>query len=96
MEQIHLMPVELSTGARGTLPRVQRTPEYAALKRAFDSWCAIWFWPADTLEAVPTPSNFYELPPETQDIVDQIADELHFFHWELEFPDSVRACRAWF
>ncbi len=61
--------------------------EYRRLKQAFDTWCALWFWPADKLELSPMPSDF-DLPGEEElAVVDQLAQELIFFHWELEFPD---------
>ncbi len=57
------------------------------LRRAFDAWCAVWFWPADRLDVAPTPERFYNPPPETRAIIDQLAARYRFFHWELEFPD---------
>ncbi len=90
MEQIHLMPVESVQEREERYFKMQHTPEYQELKRAFDSWCAMWFWPADDLDAAPTPALLYNLTPATQVKVDALAAELHFFHWELEFPDVFR------
>lgn len=57
------------------------------LREAFDTWCAIWFWPGDHLDLVPTPKNFLDPPEPTREIVRRLREEHRFFHWELEFPD---------
>ncbi|HSH01929.1 MAG TPA: hypothetical protein VLL52_05365 [Anaerolineae bacterium] len=67
--------------------RIQGDPAYQQLKRAFDSWCAVWFWPGDELDHAPTPLNFHQLPATTQAILDDLVAQYRFFHWELEFPD---------
>ncbi len=90
MEQIHLMPVESVREREERYLKMQQTPEHKELKRAFDSWCAMWFWPADDLNAAPSPASLYNLAPATQEKVDALAAELHFFHWELEFPEVFR------
>ena len=87
IEKLHSLPVESAQEREERYRALQQTPEYQELKRAFDSWCAAWFWPADELDKVPTPVTFYNLAPSTWQIVDELAAELHFFHWEWEFPD---------
>ena len=87
VEELHSLPVESAQEREERYRTIQQTPEYQELKRAFDSWCAAWFWPADELNKVPTPATFYNLAPSTRQMVDELATELHFFHWELEFPD---------
>ncbi|GLV59817.1 hypothetical protein KDH_66410 [Dictyobacter sp. S3.2.2.5] len=87
MEQIHLLPVESADEREERYQELQQRSGYQELKLAFDCWCAIWFWPADKLGEVPTPANLYQLPTETRQQVKQLAEEHHFFHWELEFPD---------
>ncbi|MFB2917926.1 Eco57I restriction-modification methylase domain-containing protein [Aerosakkonema funiforme] len=57
------------------------------LKLAFDSWCAVWFWPGDEMENAPTPTRFFNPPDVTRKIIEKLADSYRFFHWELEFPD---------
>lgn len=58
-----------------------------SLKKAFDTWCAVWFWPVDEIEDSPLPSNLADPHSRTREIVAQLAEEYRFFHWELEFPD---------
>jgi hypothetical protein len=53
---------------------------------AFDTWCALWFWPGDSLELAPTPQTLNAPSPETRRIVERLRQEHRFFHWELEFP----------
>ncbi|MCR4402988.1 MAG: hypothetical protein NUW12_09470 [Firmicutes bacterium] len=67
--------------------RILGNPAFQRLKEAFDTWCAIWFWPAERLEDAPTPLNFTDPPRVTRDLARQLASEHRFFHWELEFPD---------
>ncbi|MBE0541980.1 MAG: hypothetical protein IH623_11380 [Verrucomicrobia bacterium] len=71
-------------------------PELQKLRRAFDTWCAVWFWPADKLDIAPTPAIFLNPPPETLAEVERLSDEHHFFHWEIEFPDVFTGERAGF
>ena len=91
-DELHSLPVATPDGIeqRERLYREHFTnnPKFNALRNAFDTWCAVWFWPADRLgEEAPTPANFYMPKTETREIVHQLRDELRFFHWELEFPD---------
>lgn len=76
--------------------QILENPAYKQLKLAFDTWCAIWFWPGDELEKAPTPLNFQELPAETAQMVQQIEETERFFHWELEFPDVFNPQRQGF
>jgi hypothetical protein len=62
-------------------------PALQRLKAAFDTWCAMWFWPADRLDDVPTPLTFERPSETTQALVSELAEAYRFFHWELEFPD---------
>jgi hypothetical protein len=68
----------------------QRTPfpPSVPLREAFDTWCALWFWPEDALETAPTPRDLHAIPDETRRRqVEQLRDHHRFFHWELEFPE---------
>jgi hypothetical protein len=66
------------------------------LKLAFDTWCAVWFWPGEEIEIAPTPARFFNPPPETTAIIEQLAQKYQFFHWELEFPDVFASANAGF
>jgi hypothetical protein len=65
----------------------QNNPAVIKLKEAFDTWCAIWFWPADKLDSVPKPTFFMNPPDQTRNIVLELTRKHQFFHWEIEFPD---------
>ncbi|MDL1950643.1 hypothetical protein FBQ97_12635 [Acidobacteria bacterium ACD] len=67
--------------------KVLLSPQLAALREAFDAWCARWFWPADRLDLAPLPSTFDRLAAEARAVVAEVAARERFFHWELEFPD---------
>ena len=60
---------------------------YRHLRDAFDTWCAIWFWPGDQLDHAPMPVDFLKPSEDAQGIVEELRKKYHFFHWELEFPD---------
>lgn len=87
-EELHAIPVH-ETARKAALYRdkIADNPALHQLKLAFDTWCAIWFWPGDELALAPTPENFHAPPAETVAVVRRLADKLRFFHWELEFPD---------
>lgn len=65
----------------------QNNPHIQTLRQAFDTWCAVWFWPADRLDIAPSPSRFFDPPAETRRVVENLRDQHCFFHWEIEFPD---------
>lgn len=71
-------------------------PELQKLKLALDTWCSVWFWPAEHLDAAPMPSNFHSPPEETLALVQELAAQHRFFHWEMEFPDVFTSDRAGF
>jgi len=87
MEQLHDLPITAAQEREEHYHALLQRADYQVIKRAFDEWCAAWFWPADQLDSVPTPATFYTPSSSTRDRVDELASELHFFHWELEFPD---------
>lgn len=86
--EMHALPLHLSE-ERATFYRSRIGGNYGltALRDAFDTWCALWFWPADALEHFPLPDLFASPPEAARKIIAQLRDRLHFFHWELEFPD---------
>lgn len=60
----------------------------APRREAFDTWCALWFWPDDALGTAPTPRDLHAIPDEARRRqVEQLRGQHRFFHWELEFPD---------
>jgi hypothetical protein len=87
-EELHEIPVHEEAN-RAALYREQilNNPDFIRLKTAFDTWCAIWFWPGDLLEQSPTPRTILSLPDEACEIVETLARKHRFFHWEIEFPD---------
>ncbi len=67
------------------------------LREAFDTWCAIWFWPADQLnQDTPTPLNFRNLSAKASEMVKALREKWGFFHWELEFPEVFQGKDAGF
>lgn len=69
---------------------------YRHLRTAFDTWCAIWFWPPELIEHAPMPADFLRPPPRTRTLVHDLRALYRFFHWELEFPDVFTATRRGF
>ncbi|MDR0966387.1 MAG: hypothetical protein LBM75_07805 [Myxococcales bacterium] len=66
---------------------VANDPDIARVKEAFDTWCALWFWPLDRLDAAPRPLDLLAPSEEARAIVRELSAKRRFFHWELEFPD---------
>ncbi|MCC6216408.1 MAG: hypothetical protein IT376_16220, partial [Polyangiaceae bacterium] len=67
--------------------RVATSPELAKVKEAFDTWCALWFWPLDRLDLAPRPLDLLAPSADARAVVRELAGKKRFFHWELEFPD---------
>ena len=85
--RLHDLPIEAAEEREERYRALRESEGFREMKFAFDRWCAAWFWPADRLDAVPTPANFYSPPASTREMVEALAEEQHFFHWELEFLD---------
>ena len=87
-ERIHNLPIQ-DTEKRQQIYEQHYGPgtAYRQLRAAFDTWCAIWFWPGDLLEHAPLPVDFLQPAGRAKDIVRELRDAHRFFHWELEFPD---------
>ncbi len=62
-------------------------PALARVREAFDTWCALWFWPLDRLEDAPGPGALPSPSEVAREIVRVVREKKRFFHWELEFPD---------
>lgn len=86
--ELHELPVH-EVDRREDLYRdkIANNPALGRLREAFDTWCAIWFWPGDNLDLIPSPRTFHDPPKAVRAIVARLRDELLFFHWEIEFPD---------
>jgi hypothetical protein len=98
-EKLHDLPVgDPDERERYYRDHIQNSPTLRTLKAAMDEWCAIWFWPTDeeSLKHVPTPLTFHEVNSTKDAIIERIASEVKFFHWELEFPDVFSAERCGF
>ncbi|PCC69573.1 hypothetical protein SAMN02745121_06381 [Nannocystis exedens] len=75
------------------------------LAAVMDYWCALWFWPIDQVDALPTREQWLadvEHLLATGDldraadrpalaVVRRVADEQRFFHWEVAFPEVFAA-----
>src|SRR5262249_37494813 len=99
-ESLHSLPAETSPEEREAhyRERVLGSPSLKRLKRAMDEWCAVWFWPTDEASQamVPTPLTFHQPSGARDAVVDAVAADLKFFHWEPEFPDVFTPQRSGF
>jgi hypothetical protein len=93
--KLHDFPVH-EAEARARFYGENIEPALAPLRFAFDAWCALWFWPLDRIEQIPSPENFGDLSDEAVQTINQTAASIRFFHWELEFPDVFNALGAGF
>lgn len=96
-QRLHALPVH-AVGEREQLFREQvaGNPALERLRLAFDTWCAIWFWPGDALDWLPPPASLHDPASGALEIVTRLRDEHRFFHWELEFPDVFTATGSGF
>jgi hypothetical protein len=93
-EKLHDLPVtDPDERERYYRERIENSPALRTLRAAMDEWCAVWFWPSDeeSLKHAPTPLAFHKPSSPKDTIVDRLADEFRFFHWELAFPDVFSA-----
>ena len=97
IEKLHALPVH-DTEARAELygEHVLGNPRYHALKARMDLWCALWFWPGDAIETAPMPVEFAKPSVDALRIAATVAEQICFFHWELEFPDVFSPKRTGF
>ncbi|MEO7699615.1 MAG: hypothetical protein ABIZ04_10355 [Opitutus sp.] len=105
MEELHALPVH-ETEARAAFYHEQVEPALAPLRAAFDTWCALWFWPVEEVHHLPLPivdategvsaNTFTAASLEARAIVARLRAQLRFFHWELEFPDVFTSRDAGF
>ena len=98
-ETLHSLPIaDPDERERFYREHVQASPALRRLKQAMDEWCAVWFWPADetSLACAPTPLNFHQPSQQAAKIISQLASEVKFLHWEVEFPDVFTPQRSGF
>ena len=91
IDDMHALPVQ-DSDERARLYRdgLLASEAWSSLKGAMDLWAACWFWPADEIDVAPTPSEFSSPSAATRAVARRVAEEMRFFHWELEFPDVFR------
>ena len=98
-ERLHDLPVaDPDERERYFREHIENSPTLRTLKEAMNEWCAIWFWPTDeeSLNHVPTPLTFHKRAHKKDALVERVASQLRFFHWELEFPDVFTPERSGF
>jgi len=89
LEEMHRLPIHDVEERKEKYDQIRNSPAFSRLRDAFDTWCALWFWPGDKLTIAPTTDNFLAPPEDAMEIVRAIRSKpaSRFFHWELEFPD---------
>lgn len=96
LQRIHYLPTreEREAAYHGFLG----SPAFQNLKAVMDRWCAVWFWPADEDHREPalTPVQWASPSSAAQGLVEDVAQERQFFHWEIEFADVFRPARRGF
>ena len=61
LEEIERMPVRDQDAKEERYRALERDAGFQGLRRMFDGWCALWFWPVDgntTVADVPTPHDW--------------------------------------
>jgi hypothetical protein len=89
-EKLHDFPIsDPDERERYYRENIEESKPLRTLKAAMDEWCAVWFWPTDevSLRLTPTPLTFHKPSKEKHALVERLAYEQKFFHWELQFPD---------
>ena len=56
------------------------------IRQRMNLWCALWFWDPADLNNCPLPSPSFPNEKEHTEIYRKLAQDLRFFHWEVEFP----------
>jgi len=69
---------------------------FQQLRKAFDTWCSVWFWPVADLVNAPMPKSFLRLTEEEEKTLAMLVARYRFFHWEIEFPDVFNSERNGF
>ena len=98
-QKLHDQPIHDPGVQEARYREIEASESRQALKMAMDEWCAVWFWSTDeeSLRHVPTPVTFHAKSSEARSSrIRQVASDLKFFHWELEFPDVFTPDRSGF
>lgn len=98
-EQLHDLPIgDPDERERFYRDHIERSRPLCTLTAAMDEWCAVWFWPTDeeSLRHVPTPLTFHKPSVEKDTLLERIAQDVKFFHWEMEFPEVFTPERSGF
>jgi len=97
LQSLHDLPVT-DAEKRGEVYREQILGSSALrrLREAFDTWCAVWFWPGDELEHAPGAKDLGAPSDAMLATARRLRGEVGFFHWELEFPDVFAGREAGF
>jgi hypothetical protein len=96
-ETLHRLPIQDADERRRVYEQQFGSgTAYHQLRRAFDTWCALWFWPGDLIGSAPMPADFLQPSVQAQQIVSLLRQKYRFFHWELEFPDVFTGPRSGF
>jgi len=99
LEEIHKLPVHAAEERREKYEKMQADRSFQRLKLAFDTWCALWFWPGDQLGSAPLAKEFVSPSDISLGEVRRLCGLggiYRFFHWELEFPDVFGSARSGF
>ncbi|WP_437690034.1 hypothetical protein [Sorangium sp. So ce176] len=96
-EELHALPVH-EAERREALYRekIQGSRPIQRLREAFDTWCALWFWPGEEIDSAPTPKDFFVPNEQSRAVITRLGEQHRFFHWELEFPDVFTAAKDGF
>jgi Eco57I restriction-modification methylase len=89
VEDLHAIPIH-DQEAREIKFRNEIEPALVELRRDFDEWCALWFWPADRMAIAPLSEALGREDQDSLSAVSELREAYRFFHWELEFPDVFR------
>jgi hypothetical protein len=95
--------VERIRGKERQLRELTQNPQspFFKLKQICDTWMAPWFWTDRSADGLPTTDDYQALARELWEDggtpthereallteVNHLAQQIHFFHWELEFPE---------
>ena len=77
---------------------LQASPDYWDQRLPYDLWCAAFFTPLRSGEAIPTSYDVWQaqanpklVPEQLRQAARSLAEQQHFFHWHLAFPEVFDA-----
>ncbi len=86
VDSVHSSQIEGKQGDSPNETRKRATDDISKIKQSLNLWCAIWFWNPADLDNCPRASPSFPDVEEKSEIINELARDLSFFHWELEFP----------